>query len=111
ETEQMDQSLFIVGINHSTAAVALRERIAFADDEIVAALDRLRESCPAVAEAALISTCNRVEVVGVAADAARAADQTLKFLAADRSVDHDAFAEAIYNFSGRDAARHLFRVG
>ena len=107
----MDQALFIVGINHRSAAVALRERLAFAEDEIVAALGRMKDSCPAVAEAALISTCNRVEVVGVAADPARAADETLKFLSADRKVDHGAFAEAIYNFSGRDAARHLFRVG
>jgi len=101
----MDQALFIVGINHRSATVALRERLAFAEDEIVAALGRMKQSCPAVAEAALISTCNRVEVVGVAADSARAADETLKFLSADRKVDHDAFAEAIYNFSGRDAAR------
>ena len=107
----MDQTLFIVGINHRSAAVALRERLAFADDEIVPALDRLRESCHAVSEAALISTCNRVEVVGVATDPARAADETLKFLAADRSVAHDEFSPAVYSFAGRDAARHLFRVG
>jgi len=107
----MDQTLFIVGINHRSAAVALRERLAFTDDEIVAALGRLRESSPAVSEAALISTCNRVEVVGVAADAGRAADETLKFLAADRGVAQDEFADAVYSFAGRDAARHLFRVG
>src|SRR5271167_988251 len=107
----MDQTLFIVGINHRSAAVALRERLAFTDDEIVAALGRLRESSPAVAEAALISTCNRVEVVGVAADGARAAEETLKFLSADRGVAQGEFAEAIYSFAGRDAARHLFRVG
>jgi glutamyl-tRNA reductase len=107
----MDQALFIVGINHRSATVALRERLAFAEDEIVAALGRMKQSCPAVAEAALISTCNRVEVVGVAADAARAADETLQFLSADRKVDHHEFSQAIYNFSGGDAARHLFRVG
>src|SRR5260370_27656269 len=107
----MDQTLFIVGINHRSAAVALRERLAFADDEIVAALGKLRETSPAVSEAALISTCNRVEVVGVATDASRATDETLKFLAADRSVGQDEFSEAVYSFAGRDAARHLFRVG
>src|SRR5580658_6554954 len=107
----MDQTLFIVGINHRSAAVALRERLAFADDEIVAALDRLRGASPAVAEAALISTCNRVEVVGVAVDASRAAVETLKFLAADRNVSRTEFTDAIYSFAGRDAARHLFRVG
>ena len=96
----MDQTLFIVGINHRSAAVALRERLAFAEDEIVAALGRLRESSPAVLEAALISTCNRVEVVGVASDTARAADETLKFLAADRSVERAAFADVIYSSAG-----------
>ena len=107
----MDQTLFIVGINHRSAAVALRERLAYPEDQIVAALDRLKESCPTVAEAALISTCNRVEVVGVAAESARAADETLKFLSADRNVARTEFEDAIYNFAGRDAARHLFRVG
>ncbi len=107
----MDQTLFIVGINHRSAAVGLRERLAFAEDEIAAALGRLRDSSPAVLEAALISTCNRVEVVGVASDTVRAADETLTFLAADRKVAHGAFADVIYSSAGRDAARHLFRVG
>jgi len=107
----MDQTLFIVGINHRSAAVGLRERLAFAEDEIAAALGRLRDSSPAVLEAALISTCNRVEVVGVASDTVRAADETLTFLAADRKVAHTAFADVIYSSAGRDAARHLFRVG
>jgi glutamyl-tRNA reductase len=107
----MDQTLFIVGINHRSAAVGLRERLAFADDEIAAALGRLRDSSPAVLEAALISTCNRVEVVGVASDPARAADETLTFLAADRKVAQAAFADVVYSCAGRDAARHLFRVG
>jgi glutamyl-tRNA reductase len=107
----MDQTLFIVGINHRTAAVATRERLAFAEDEIVAAIGRLTALSPAVAEASLISTCNRVEVVGVAADPARAAEETLNFLAADRIVERTQFNDAVYSFAGRDAARHLFRVG
>ena len=107
----MDQTLFIVGINHRTAAVAMRERLAFAEDEIVAALGRLTASSPAVAEAALISTCNRVEVVGVAANPASAAEETLRFLAADRSVARELWSDAVYSFAGRDAARHMFRVG
>jgi glutamyl-tRNA reductase len=107
----MDQTLFIVGINHRTAAVAVRERLAYAEDEIVAALGRLTDAAPAIAEAALLSTCNRVEVVGVAADPARAADETLKFLAADRGVEQTVFNDAVYSFTGRDAARHMFRVG
>ena len=107
----MDQTLFIVGINHRTAAVAVRERLAYAEDEIVGALGRLSAAAPAVAEAALLSTCNRVEVVGVAADPALASAETLKFLAADRGVEQTVFNDAVYSFVGRDAARHMFRVG
>jgi glutamyl-tRNA reductase len=107
----MDQNIFIVGVNHRTAPVAVRERLAFAEDEIVEALKRMRSGAPAIAEVGLISTCNRVEVIGVATDTALAANQALIFLAEDRRVERDAFEHAIYRFAGRDAARHMFRVG
>jgi glutamyl-tRNA reductase len=107
----MDQTLFILGVNHQTAPVAVRERLAFAEDEIVGALGRLKQCAPALAEAALISTCNRVEIIGVTGDNARAAAEATGFLASDRGVASEAFAPALYNFAGREAARHLFRVG
>ena len=107
----MDQTLFILGVNHQTAPVAVRERLAFADDEIVGALGRLKQCAPALAEAALISTCNRVEIIGVTGDNARAAAEATGFLASDRGVASEAFAPALYNFAGREAAHHLFRVG
>ena len=62
----MDEKLLIVGINHRTASVAVRERLAYGDGEIVSALGRLKERAPALAEIALISTCNRVELYGIA---------------------------------------------
>src|SRR6516165_4275730 len=107
----MEEKLLIVGINHRTAADAVRERLAYGDGEIVAALARLKARVSALAEAALISTCNRVEIIGVAADPVRAIDVAISFLAADREVDEALFAGALYRFEGRDAARHLFRVG
>jgi glutamyl-tRNA reductase len=51
----------ILGINHKTAPVALREKVAFSEDRLVAALRALREEL-AVAEAVILSTCNRTEV-------------------------------------------------
>jgi glutamyl-tRNA reductase len=51
----------ILGINHKTAPVALREKVAFAEDRLVAALTTLREQM-GVAEALILSTCNRTEV-------------------------------------------------
>ncbi|MGH7837561.1 MAG: glutamyl-tRNA reductase, partial [Candidatus Binataceae bacterium] len=62
----MERALFVVGVNHRTAVVAVRERLAYTDAEIAPALGRLREQLPAVAEAALLSTCNRVELIALA---------------------------------------------
>jgi glutamyl-tRNA reductase len=107
----MDEALLIVGVNYRTAPVAVRERLAYPDQEIVAALGRLKLRAPALSEAALISTCNRVEIVGVSAEPARAGAEAADFLAADRDVDAALFRPALYRFEGREAARHLFRVG
>src|SRR4029077_3705582 len=107
----MDEKLLIVGVNHRTAPVAVRERLAYGEGEIVAALARLKGRAPALAEAALISTCNRVEIVGVAADPARAIDEAVSFLATDREVDRALFAGVLYRSGGRAPALYLFRVG
>jgi glutamyl-tRNA reductase len=107
----MEQTLLIVGVNHRTAPVGVRERLAFADDEVADALRRLRSFAPSVLEAALLSTCNRVEVVAATADLPRAADETARFLAADRKLELASFESALYRIEGREAARHLFRVG
>lgn len=107
----MKQHLLITGINHRTAPVKLREQLAFADDEVVAALGRLREHVPALSEAALLSTCNRVELIGVSAQADQAAVQTVEFFAAERGLASAGFAANLYRFDGREAVRHLFRVG
>lgn len=107
----MAQSLLIVGINHRTAAVEVRERLAFRDDELVSVLERLKLVAPSASEAALISTCNRVEMIAVANEPEAAANELIGFLAAERGVEPHLFADAVYRFEGREAARHLFRVG
>jgi glutamyl-tRNA reductase len=106
----MENTLFILGVNHRTAPVAVRERLAYAETEVAPALQRLKLAS-GIGEAALLSTCNRVEVIGVTSDAEHVADEVARFLAADREVERGAFNDALYNFSGRDAVRHLFRVG
>src|SRR6266852_3905323 len=103
----MDQTLFILGVNHQTAPVAVRERLAFADDEIVGALGRLKQCAPALAEAALISTCNRVEIIGVTGENTPAEAEANVFLASDRGVASEAFAPALFSLTGREAERHL----
>ncbi len=103
--------LFILGVNHRTAPVAVRERLAYSEEDIPGALARLKERVPSLAEVAILSTCNRVEVVAVAQDSVRAADEVAAFIAIDRGVERAAFGDALYRIEGREAARHLFRVG
>jgi len=106
----MEQTLLIFGVNHQTAPVALRERLAYGEAEIVPALARLKEHVPSLNEAALLSTCNRVEIIGAGTDSTRAAEECSSFFSADRAVTRAMFRSSLYALAGRSAARHLFRV-
>ncbi|HJW45237.1 MAG TPA: glutamyl-tRNA reductase [Lysobacter sp.] len=98
-------SLFVLGINHQTAPVSLRERVAFSGDSIPAALDALR-SLPSVSEVALLSTCNRTELYAVADDDGRGLADWL----ATHPDDAGDLHAYLYKHTDADAVRHLFRV-
>jgi glutamyl-tRNA reductase len=107
---RLAQSLFVLGVNHRTAPVAVREQLAFAEDEIVPSLSLARAEIASAVELAMLSTCNRVEFIGTAGDPASTIDEIVEFIARRRSVSPELFASALYKFQGRDAIRHLFRV-
>ncbi len=107
----MDQALFTLGVNHRTAPVAVRERLAYAENEVVPALVRLKRESSSLTEAALLSTCNRVEIIAVTSDLGLAAEEMVRFLGAERGIAPESFSEALYRLDGREAVRHLFRVG
>ena len=66
-------TLLALGINHRTAAVDVRERVAFTPAQLDAALGELKR-LPAVSEAAVLSTCNRTELYCVTSDGAKRGD-------------------------------------
>lgn len=101
--------LFVVGLSWRTAKVDVREKVAFRDDEIAGALGALTQDL-AIAEALLISTCNRVEVYGVAATPADATAHVRSFLARQQSHVLADVAEALYAHRGAGAIQHVFRV-
>ncbi len=74
-------TLWVLGLNHQTAPVELRERAAFAGEALPRALGSLRDT-PQIAEAVLLSTCNRTELYAVA-ESAQALDQWLRSQAGD----------------------------
>ena len=94
-----------LGINHQTAPVSLRERVAFAEDSLPAALAALR-ALPQVAEVALLSTCNRTELYAICDDQGRALGD---WLANHPGAAGDLHAY-LYRHHDADAVRHLFRV-
>jgi len=102
-----------IGLNHRTADVALRERLAFSEEDVRAALARLgcgtNGSRPTdIAEMVILSTCNRTEIYAVAPYEAFPALEG--FLADVKGVPYDAFASALYRYRDQEAVRHLFRV-
>ena len=99
-------TLLVLGLNHQTAPLGLRERVAFDADALPAALSGLR-ALPGVAEVALLSTCGRTEIYAVAVAGADGADALTAWLADCAAGDLTSY---LYSYRDTDAARHLFRV-
>jgi len=98
-------SLFTLGLNHQTAPVAVRERIAFTPDALGQALRDLLGR-PKVKEAAILSTCNRTEVYIRADEPAPAA----RWLEDFHRVPADSLEPYLYTLPREKAVTHAFRV-
>jgi glutamyl-tRNA reductase len=99
--------LLVVGLSHRTAPVEVREKLAFPEDAIAPALKALG-ALPTIAEAMLISTCNRVEIYAATRDAAApsAVAEVRQFLMGGRKID----GAQLYDRVGPEAVMHVFRV-
>ena len=98
--------LQVVGINHETAPVALRERLAIVSEAIPMALMHLQETC-GLKEVVILSTCNRCELIAECQDMAI----LLHWLAQWQAVPEDLVRSHLYHHEGIDAVKHLLKVG
>lgn len=106
----MPGRIIIVGLNHDTAPLEVRETVAFNKAVLAESLKRLH-SLPAIKEGVILSTCNRVEVVASVPDEGAAVKQVKSFLAEQESVKgHADLDDYLYTYSDETAVRHLFRV-
>lgn len=101
--------VLLTGLSHHTAPVEVREKLAFSEPTLRAALDTLR-NLPGVDEALILSTCNRVEVAVAVGDQAGAEQRLIEFLSVHSGFEPSWLASHLYHFQDRDAIRHLFRV-
>ncbi len=98
-----------IGLNHKTAPVELRERLAVQEHDIPAIL-QARVAHPAIREAALLSTCNRVEMTVVTHDPDAAIASVHAWFAETAGLDLDAVMPHLYAYLTDDAVHHLFAV-
>ena len=103
-------SIVIVGLNHRTAPVEIRERLAFPADTIGHALRGLVER-EEIVEGIILSTCNRVEVCVLAGgESYKGATAVKEFLSATHGIARDELNGYLYHYEGEEAVKHLFRV-
>jgi glutamyl-tRNA reductase len=97
--------LFALGLNHRTAPLAIREKVAFGPEKVEAALVRSVRS-GAAREAVIVSTCNRTELYVVA----HAPERAIEWLADYHALSTAALSPYLYTLSSREAVAHLFGV-
>ena len=99
----------ITGVNHKSAPVEVRERLAFDEDSLPDALLELKRR-PGFCEGMILSTCNRVEIALTCEDGAASGVAVDQFLADTRNVARDWVTPYLYRFEDNEAILHLFRV-
>ena len=101
-------AVWTLGLNHRTAPIDLRERFAFASDQLGTSLQGLRSSLASHKEVAILSTCNRTEIY--CAGEQLQWQQTLQWLADIGKAQVDTLQSHIYRLEGGASARHACRV-
>ncbi|MBI5101658.1 MAG: glutamyl-tRNA reductase [Nitrospirae bacterium] len=101
--------ILVQGVNHKTAGVDIREKLAFNGSKLEEGIFGLRK-LPEVREAALLSTCNRVELYTFVSNASAATESIRNFLSEFHGIKRADFERALFTLSGPDAVRHIFRV-
>ena len=109
DQERPRLSIVLLGLNHKTADVALRECLGFSDEEADHAL-RTFQTSPVIREVFLLSTCNRVEILVATPDTAAAVAAAKTYLSESKRLPVADFESALYIHYGDDAVRHIFRV-
>jgi glutamyl-tRNA reductase len=102
-------NIIIVGLNHDTAGIEVREKVAFDGPKLGDASDRLK-NLAGIKEHIILSTCNRVEIYANAADAESGAEGLKKFIADYHGTSSDFLDKSLYVHKGRKALEHIFRV-
>jgi glutamyl-tRNA reductase len=102
-------NIVVVGLSHKTASVEVREKLSIPEDQIEEAIALLK-SYPHIQEITIISTCNRLEIYGVALDLEQGVREISQFLADKAKISLRELRPNLFTLLREDALRHLMRV-
>jgi glutamyl-tRNA reductase len=101
--------ILVVGLNHKTATVEIREKLAFNGQKLeegVFQLIKIKD----IKEIALLSTCNRVEIYSCVNSVNSAVENIKSFLSEFHSISRKEFEGSLYTYTDSQAVKHIFRV-
>lgn len=101
--------LIVIGLNHRTTPIEIRERLAFKEQDMEKALLQVN-SLPSLKEGMILSTCNRVEIYALARESENAFKNLKNFLSQYHDLPLKDFEDGLYLLKGNEAVRHIFRV-
>ena len=99
--------ILVVGVNHKTAPLHVRDRVAVGSDQMEGALNALRHH---VGSGVILSTCNRSEVYALVPNLEQGTDAVMGYISAYHGVAQREIAPYLYTYDREAAVRHLFRV-
>lgn len=102
-------NIIVVGLNHETAPVEVREKLAFDGEKLEGGLSRIGD-LPMVSESVILSTCNRVEMYANVKDKEKATGEIKDFLTEFHEIKRDDLDKSLYIYNGSTAVHHVFRV-
>lgn len=105
--EPPSKQIVVLGLSQKRATLALRESLSFPHCDLAGALEAMRRVVP---EAAILSTCHRVELYAAVEDPRKAEVAIKRFWATNRGVPISDFEPHVYYLTGRKAVEHLFSV-
>ncbi|MDY7034078.1 MAG: glutamyl-tRNA reductase [Thermodesulfobacteriota bacterium] len=101
--------IIVVGLNHKTAPIELREKVCFPSDAIEEPLRKVI-SLSHISEGLILSTCNRVEVLAVSKDIEEGTKEIKDFLASYHNISMSQLDSHLYSYASSDAIKHIFHV-
>jgi glutamyl-tRNA reductase len=103
-------NILVIGLNHKTAAIEVREKMAFDGPKLEEAIKMLKEK-DAVKENIILSTCNRVEIYADVRDIDEGIESIKSFISEFHDVTRELLDTSLYIHKATSAIRHIYRVG